>query len=156
MDIFCCNIKNMIKDFVPPLGFDEWRKKLNNVNAELIFSRNNRSWRINTYMDLKIEKYKLFLTEADIYNYIYEKDEYFWNKDIFDRFLAHKKYKNLIQCIGDVMTIGHDMEPHKLLKSNNFINRWDNTELAKRLSVWRESRMVYIGVDGPWKNSYGY
>lgn len=153
--------KLIIMSYVPPVGEEDWRKKINAVHAAMILSKNNRGYQykvpnipkypvydnttsVNLHGCERVETYRLCLTENDIYNYIQDKDEYFWNEDIFNLICLDREFLG-----GYTTNRGYEIIPR-------LTNIYNNTSLSKYHVVWQKHRLLYLGLPShtPWDSKY--
>ncbi len=144
-------LTRIIMEFVPE-GYHEWRKIMNDCHAELVLSKNDRSWRRDRITKAKIQKYKLFTTESDIYAYMEERNEDAWNADIFKHSYRDLKFQECgLQLDGsDIYGYGYTIRPRSTFG-------FANTSKSKELTRWRDQRMQHLGKThySRWKSIYG-
>lgn len=144
----CVSCEKLIEEFVGLEGHDKWRSAINDVHAELILSRNCRGYRKDKKSGKQVLTYKLFTTEADIYNYTYNKNSYFWNENIFQK---HIERNTIFYEYGDNISHHYCYHVEPALTSYH-----ENSKISQNLTMWRRSRMIQLGVNGIWKNCYNF
>ena len=148
----CCHsCEKLIESFLPPEGHEHWRSLINNVHAELVLSKNQRGYRYDKKNEKKVLIYKLAMVEADVYNYIHDKNGYYWNKNIFQEHIS----RDIISYDGNFVYYS-DYKIMPMYSQYDYHIYNTNSKASTNLTNWRDVRMRHLGVSRPWKNRYNY